>query len=122
MEIFYFERNNRGVTRDYCRANCFFIPHKNILFVKENVNGVDVYTFVTDENIVDEARVLHQGKDPYKQERNGVIETVGTPSFSDTRKIEVSDDKINEILENLRKRDLHETKVKKSIEDILANI
>ena len=121
MEIFHFVRETEGLADNYLyRANCFFIPKENILFIRESCGSEIVYEISSRNDILKEARSLERGEDPYKNKREHNI--CGLPEFSYTKRVEYDDGKIKEILRSIRDKDALEKKIELGMKELLNEI
>ena len=120
MEIIYYVRQSEGIQiNDSSYSECFFIPSENIMFARENYNGVTMCNIVRRDFILKEAASIEKGEDPYKdkRDRNSIL-----PTFLDVRRLRCDDEKIKEILKDIKDRDNLQEKVQSEIEELLRKI
>lgn len=120
MEILYFVRESEGLDHYLYHADCFFIPKENILFVRERCGDDQFYEIIKKDYILEETRSLIGGVDPYENKRGPNV--IGIPDFSNIKRFEYNDEKIREILRDIRNRDNLLEKVESGIEELLKKV
>lgn len=113
MEILHFVRNEESEfhIHAYSSASCFYIPSKNvILFAEERgAFGDATFSISTNQPLINEAKALWEN-----QKHNS-----SAASFSNVKKIEYDDKKLLNLIKNAKEHTSLETKVKKSIQELL---
>ncbi|MAG02729.1 hypothetical protein CMI42_05310 [Candidatus Pacearchaeota archaeon] len=117
MEVLYFSRVRPEINwRETKSYDCFFIPERDDLFVREGYHGIVSYRRVTEGEILDEARSLAKGVDPYEaQRRSGDF----CPEFSDHKRFEHDQGDLLELFDGVSGRDSFQSLVESRMDALM---
>ncbi|MEK6830469.1 MAG: hypothetical protein AABX77_00380 [Nanoarchaeota archaeon] len=102
MKVVYYLKRIE-TPNSFIYSHCFFVPDERMIYVKEIVNGVEIFKDFRNPNSLIEAMAIQKGEDPYEDCR--IIKGLLIPDFLETKRFEISDfekGRLFNILNNIR--------------------